>query len=263
VVDKQHLVVMSFETADAQKDPDKGKKIYPYTVSEVKCIGNNWWILVYLVEGPNKKVQIFQLIIQENCKQPEPDIGGPYFILKDGYLSGTTYTPPDKGYLFNGTNFAVTAFPEVVAPVSSLKQFKIRTIITNNLDENVDVHFFEIVPKPWVSLLQWNFVNCKLGPLSSCELVTEWRCNQVVKGAVYGYKFTGYPQSAITLTNTIESLRVSGEQLNVNNTITCLDYKEDVSGTITFSEASESTSITAYPVSETSKRDSEEENFEE
>ena len=95
------LVVLSFETAEAQKDPDKDKKKgttdkgkYPYDLYEVKCIGTYWWLLVYTVTGPNEKHQIFEVIIKEKCDQPPPEINHPYFILlKDTKsLTGETYT---------------------------------------------------------------------------------------------------------------------------------------------------------------------------
>jgi len=55
------LVVLSFETAEAQKDPDKDKKKgttdkgkYPYVEAVVECRDGIYWLVFYSVYGPKQ-----------------------------------------------------------------------------------------------------------------------------------------------------------------------------------------------------------------
>jgi len=243
---------LNFVEAAPPPDKEKAEKKYPYELSEVKCIDNNWWVIVYLVESPNKKTQIFSLIIQENCNPPPPNVDTPYFILKDGYLNGETYFPSDS-YVFEAGNFTASGLPVIVAPVAKDRQFTTITKITNNLDEGVDVHYFPKAPEPYVTALQVTPSPCQISSKSSCEFRTEWRCNEEVTRAEYSILFIGYPTSFLSshpkLSLDGSYLRNNGEHLKVNNTITCLE-SVDQSGTVTFSETSESTAITVTPVSE-------------
>jgi hypothetical protein len=261
------LVVMSFETADAQKDPDKDKKKgtndkgkYPYDLYEVKCIGTYWWLLVYTVTGPNEKHQIFEVIIQEKCDQPPPEINHPYFILlKDtNSLTGETYTP-SSSYVIPGGNYTSTGLPEVVAPVAPQRFFTIGTTVYNNLPtESIWVHWFPIVPDGVLFKANKGVLNpCPIYIQSApCMLTDQWACEKEVTQAEYGYLFIGYPNALLSkydLSKDLISLRTNGEHLKVVNKITCVE-SIDQSGFIKFSGTSEGGSITTNPVSETSKQ---------
>jgi len=236
------LFANSLNFVDAAPPPDKDKKEknekkkYPYTEAAAECREGYWWLVIYEIIGPKEKVAIIALQFEDEKCDPDtdpPKVDGPGIVLKDGAPDqGATYTPPafdaSNSQVETKGDLTVTALPKVLAPVK--KEFIIKTNLKNiRLDESIQIFAIPLVPDK-VTLLQIRpSGQYQLFQDTTMEIEHEWRCEEPVSDARYGFTFYVFPTSLLNL-KSLKDARASALPFTVVSSITCLESVDQAAG---------------------------------